>query len=57
MYAKCGSLTSGCQIFEETLEHDAISWNAMKSSYALHGYLKEGMQLFEKMKQVGVILC
>lgn len=55
MYAKCGSLTSGCQIFEEMPEHDAISWNAMISGYALHGFGKEGMQLFEKMQQAGVM--
>jgi pentatricopeptide repeat protein len=36
-------------------EHDAISWNSMISGYVLHGYCKEGMQLFEKMQHEGVI--
>lgn len=37
MYAKCGSLESGVDVFDRMPQRDIVSWNSMISAYALNG--------------------
>ncbi|XP_010925611.1 pentatricopeptide repeat-containing protein At5g16860-like [Elaeis guineensis] len=37
MYAKCGSLESGADVFDRMPQRDIVSWNSIISAYALNG--------------------
>ncbi|XP_017976033.1 PREDICTED: pentatricopeptide repeat-containing protein At4g13650 [Theobroma cacao] len=54
LYAKCGSIDDAKKEFLEIPEKNEVSWNAMITGYSQHGYGIEAIDLFEKMKQVGV---
>ncbi|XAR60954.1 hypothetical protein NMG60_11034509 [Bertholletia excelsa] len=49
MYSKCGSLSCARALFDRISSRDSISWNAMISSYGIHGYGKESISLFLQM--------
>lgn len=49
MYMKCGSVQDGCQVFENMLERDCVSWNAMIVGYAQNGYGVEALGMFRNM--------
>lgn len=49
MYSKCGSLTSARVIFDRIISRDLISWNAIISSYGVHGCGNEALSLFLEM--------
>ncbi|KAH9291934.1 hypothetical protein KI387_042880, partial [Taxus chinensis] len=53
MYAKCGSIRVARYLFDKMISRDVISWNAMIAGYALHGFGKEAVELFEKMRCCG----
>ncbi|MQL97895.1 hypothetical protein Taro_030597 [Colocasia esculenta] len=38
MYAKCGSLAAGIQVFDKMHQRDAISWNSIISAHAQGGF-------------------
>eukprot|EP01018_Ginkgo_biloba_P034609 Gb_05162 [translate_table: standard] len=50
MYAKCGSIENACSVFDKTPQRDVVLWNAMIIGYAMHGFPKEALQLFEQMQ-------
>ncbi|KAL4181688.1 hypothetical protein AMTRI_Chr12g238620 [Amborella trichopoda] len=50
MYAKCGALTTSRRVFDEILERDLVTWNAMISGYAQHGHGAEVIACFEAMQ-------
>ncbi|KAL5753192.1 hypothetical protein ACOSQ2_023699 [Xanthoceras sorbifolium] len=52
MYAKCGDLNGSLRVFNEMIEKDTISWNALISAYAQHGEGKEAVFCFEAMQDV-----
>ncbi|XP_019181336.1 PREDICTED: putative pentatricopeptide repeat-containing protein At3g23330 [Ipomoea nil] len=54
MYAKCGKIMIARWIFDKMVLRDSISWTAMIMGYALHGYAREAILLFEKMEMEGV---
>ncbi|XP_077233453.1 pentatricopeptide repeat-containing protein At2g33680-like [Tasmannia lanceolata] len=54
MYAKCGSLEDGIQIFRQMRERTVVSWTAMMGGLAQHGKANEVLELFEEMKREGV---
>jgi pentatricopeptide repeat protein len=54
MYAKCGSITEACQVFERISKPDTITWTAVISGYAQHGLMEDSIQLFRRMVQSGV---
>ncbi|XP_057831464.2 pentatricopeptide repeat-containing protein At4g21065 [Cryptomeria japonica] len=54
MYAKCGSIHKARHLFNEVSKQDTVLWNAMISGYAMHGYGKDALKLFELMKQAGI---
>ncbi|KAH7571719.1 hypothetical protein JRO89_XS04G0125300 [Xanthoceras sorbifolium] len=55
LYAKCGSIDDAKREFLEMPEKNEISWNAMITGYSQHGYGIEAINLFETMRQLGVM--
>ncbi|KAL5977493.1 hypothetical protein ACLOJK_021840 [Asimina triloba] len=56
MYAKCGSYESSYLIFSGLAEKTVVSWNAMITANAHHGYCEEALNLFVEMRNVGLDL-
>ncbi|XP_059640886.1 pentatricopeptide repeat-containing protein At1g18485 [Cornus florida] len=54
MYAKCGSIEQSQRIFDWLKEKDEASWTVMIAGYGINGRGKEAIELFEKMKNVGL---
>eukprot|EP01018_Ginkgo_biloba_P022396 Gb_15666 [translate_table: standard] len=54
MYAKCGSLVDACLAFDNILNRNVISWNAMIRGFAMHGHWEEVLRLYYKMQGVGI---
>ncbi|GAV72691.1 PPR domain-containing protein/PPR_2 domain-containing protein/PPR_3 domain-containing protein/DYW_deaminase domain-containing protein [Cephalotus follicularis] len=55
LYAKCGSINDARREFSDMPEKTEVSWNAMITGYSQHGCGLEALNLFEKMKQIGVM--
>ncbi|XP_057871438.2 pentatricopeptide repeat-containing protein DOT4, chloroplastic isoform X2 [Cryptomeria japonica] len=53
MYAKCGSITKARKAFDIMQHQNVVSWNVMIAGYAMHGYSKDALELFELMKHSG----
>ncbi|XP_057815490.1 pentatricopeptide repeat-containing protein At2g13600 [Cryptomeria japonica] len=53
MYAKCGSIHKAHQLFNKRHHPGIISWNTMIAGYAMHGYSKEAVKLFEILEHSG----
>ncbi|PKI71032.1 hypothetical protein CRG98_008613 [Punica granatum] len=51
MYAKCGSVHLARRLFEGLRIKRLISWNAMITGYAMHGFASDALGLFEEMRQ------
>ncbi|CAI0548427.1 unnamed protein product [Linum tenue] len=54
MYSKCGSVERASKAFLEMSTRTLISWTAMISSFAQHGWSNQALQLFEDMRLAGV---
>ncbi|XP_038706362.1 pentatricopeptide repeat-containing protein At3g46790, chloroplastic [Tripterygium wilfordii] len=54
MYARCGKLEQGQWVFDKMDRRDVVSWNSLISSYGIHGFGKEAIQVFEEMIHHGV---
>ncbi|KAK8560430.1 hypothetical protein V6N13_082870 [Hibiscus sabdariffa] len=54
LYAKLGCLPASCKVFGEIIYLDKVAWTAMLAGYAVHGYGKEAIKLFEVMVKNGV---
>ncbi|KAK1407531.1 hypothetical protein QVD17_39148 [Tagetes erecta] len=52
MYAKCADLETALRMFKEIPVNrlDVSSWNTLISGYGMHGYGKEALQVYNKMK-------
>ncbi|KEH41534.1 PPR containing plant-like protein [Medicago truncatula] len=50
MYSKCGFLDRSLSVFNEMVERDTITWNAIISAYSQHGQGKEAVHCFEAMQ-------
>lgn len=49
MYSKCGALFCARSLFDRIKSRDSISWNAMISSYGIHGFGNEALSIFLQM--------
>lgn len=49
MYGKCGSVRIARTLFERLQDKRIVSWNAMITGYAMHGYAIDAIDLFEEM--------
>ena len=54
MYSRCGRLEKACSVFKRMDERNVVSWSAMISGFAMHGYGREAIEAFEQMQQLGV---
>ncbi|XP_071738476.1 pentatricopeptide repeat-containing protein At2g13600-like [Rutidosis leptorrhynchoides] len=53
MYVKCGSVEDGKQVFENMVDRDWVSWNAIIIGLAQNGYGVETVDLFNRMLASG----
>ncbi|XP_057870779.1 putative pentatricopeptide repeat-containing protein At1g68930 isoform X2 [Cryptomeria japonica] len=53
MYAKCGRIHKARELFDKMFQRDAVSWSVMIAGYAMHGFHKDSLRLFELMKHSG----
>ncbi|CAL1370768.1 unnamed protein product [Linum trigynum] len=49
MYAKCGSIDKALQVFDQIPDKDALSWTALISGFAMHGYADKAVEYFTHM--------
>ncbi|OAY64289.1 putative pentatricopeptide repeat-containing protein [Ananas comosus] len=54
MYVKSGSLGDAKAVFYESRRDDVVSWTAMLGGYAEHGRSEEALELFDKMRHIGL---
>ncbi|XP_015943151.1 pentatricopeptide repeat-containing protein At1g08070, chloroplastic-like [Arachis duranensis] len=54
MYAKCGDMKMGFEIFNIIVHKDVISWGAVICGMAMSGHGKQALQLFSQMVVHGV---
>ncbi|KAF5738041.1 pentatricopeptide repeat-containing protein [Tripterygium wilfordii] len=54
LYGKCGSTDMARLAFDALIEFDVVSVNSMIYSYAQNGFGHEALQLFDKMKDLGI---
>ncbi|XAR48164.1 hypothetical protein NMG60_11030896 [Bertholletia excelsa] len=54
MYAKCGCLRNACWVFDLMQDRDVMSWTVVICGSAQHGFGKEALEIFERMKETGV---
>eukprot|EP01018_Ginkgo_biloba_P039368 Gb_08569 [translate_table: standard] len=54
MYAKCGSIESAREVFDNMIKRDVISWTAMIAGYGMHGHGEDALTLFNQMQQIGI---
>ncbi|WOG91220.1 hypothetical protein DCAR_0310468 [Daucus carota subsp. sativus] len=53
-YAKCGCMDDSLLVFNELLEKNVVSWNALICGFAQNGRGKEAMQIYDKMQSSGL---
>ncbi|XP_011623525.1 pentatricopeptide repeat-containing protein At5g13270, chloroplastic [Amborella trichopoda] len=54
MYSRCGCFENSCRVFESIEDPDIVAWTAMIAGCAYHGHASKALQLFERMKLLGV---
>jgi len=54
MYAKCGRIDKARNLFDRLHQRNVVSWTTMIVGYAMHGFGKEAINLFEQMQESGV---
>ncbi|KMT07460.1 hypothetical protein BVRB_6g150780 [Beta vulgaris subsp. vulgaris] len=54
MYVNCGDLVEGRKIFDQIANEKVYLWNILINEYAKIGNFKEGVYLYNKMKEFGV---
>ncbi|KAI5661165.1 hypothetical protein M9H77_20488 [Catharanthus roseus] len=54
MYSKCGHLDKAIEVFDQLVQRDVVSFNAMIMGLAINGKGKEAFQLFSKMQELGL---
>lgn len=54
MYAKSGDVDAARAVFDNMIQKNAVSWTSMMTGYGMHGRGEEAVQVFEKMRSVGI---
>eukprot|EP00250_Pteridium_aquilinum_P007949 c17548_g4_i1 orf=1-321(-) len=54
MYAKCGSLATAQEVFDNLLVRDVVSWTTLITGYVQGECSEDALQYFEKMRQEGI---
>ncbi|PIN16759.1 hypothetical protein CDL12_10587 [Handroanthus impetiginosus] len=50
MYAKCGEIDAASKVFERIRDRNVVSWTSMIGGYVQNNCAKEGLLLFNRMK-------
>ncbi|XP_022765552.1 pentatricopeptide repeat-containing protein At2g27610-like [Durio zibethinus] len=50
MYAKCGKLNAAQKVFDYLTSKNLVSWNTMLAGYALHGFVREALEIYSRMQ-------
>uniref|UniRef100_A0ACD5ZJ23 Uncharacterized protein n=1 Tax=Avena sativa TaxID=4498 RepID=A0ACD5ZJ23_AVESA len=54
MYAKCGNIRRAWKVFQRIgPRRDLCSWNTMIMAFAVHGFWREALALFHKLRMTG----
>lgn len=53
MYGRCGSSLDARNVFDKLFQHDAVSWNAMLTTYVKQGEAVKALQMYEQMSVQG----
>eukprot|EP01018_Ginkgo_biloba_P003474 Gb_25271 [translate_table: standard] len=54
MYAKCGSIQTARQLFDNMPKRDLVSWCSMIAGYAQNGHASEALTLLHQMQLAGM---
>lgn len=54
MYSKCGSLEDARMVFDGMKFKDVVAWNSMIVGYAMHGFSRVALELFNDMRRTGI---
>ncbi|KAJ6827931.1 pentatricopeptide repeat-containing protein, chloroplastic [Iris pallida] len=54
MYARCGDLQASKVLFKEMSCKDITSWNTMLMAYGIHGFGKDALETFSRLKEHGL---
>ncbi|XP_074283375.1 pentatricopeptide repeat-containing protein At2g29760, chloroplastic-like [Silene latifolia] len=54
MYAKSGQIDMAEELFNEMPKRDLVTWNTMIVGYADHGNANKALNLFDKMRDLGI---
>ncbi|VVA92594.1 unnamed protein product [Arabis nemorensis] len=54
MYAKCGDIVKGRNVFDMIPHKDYVSWNSMLTAYLHHGLFHEALDIFRLMIRNGI---
>ncbi|KAF8041808.1 hypothetical protein BT93_A0415 [Corymbia citriodora subsp. variegata] len=54
MYSRCGNIEAAFRVFSETREKNIITWTAMITGFAKHGFGTRALDTFHKMLDAGV---
>jgi pentatricopeptide repeat protein len=50
MYAKCGKIDKVRKLFGKMHQRNVVSWTTMIAGYAMHGFGKQALEIFEQMR-------
>lgn len=50
MYAKCGDVEGGTNVFSAIVNKDLVSWNTMLFGFAINGWANEALVVYDSMK-------
>ena len=51
MYSKCGDIKSACDVFDEIVDRNVVSWTFMIVAYVQNDCGEEGLILFNRMRE------
>lgn len=54
LYAKCNSLSEAQAVFDNLLNRDVVTWNALITGYMEHKMYQEGLRSFAQMQNEGI---
>ncbi|KAH7293262.1 hypothetical protein KP509_28G018400 [Ceratopteris richardii] len=54
MYSKCSSVSEAQKVFSMLTARNVVTWTALIAAYTDHGYGKEALDCFKRMRQEGV---
>ncbi|XP_027103586.1 pentatricopeptide repeat-containing protein At3g49170, chloroplastic-like [Coffea arabica] len=54
MYSRCGNIEAASQVFRDMSDQSIISWTAMITGFAKHGFAERALELFTAMLSAGI---